>query len=92
MPEGVSPFAKIYVKGERITQSAVCTSSLAAVLPAEGRIVARQGWAGENGGLFEQPASTSCPDIRREPCISGVTSGRKFYWDSTWSRGLSCSS
>jgi len=31
-------------------------SSLAAALPAERRVSARRGWAGENHGLFEQPA------------------------------------
>ena len=32
--------------------------SLAAALPVEGRVLARQGWAGENRGLFEH--RTSC--------------------------------
>ena len=31
-------------------------SSLAAALPAERRVSARRGWAGENSGLFEHPA------------------------------------
>jgi len=31
-------------------------SSLAAALPAEQRVLARWGWAGENRGLFEHPA------------------------------------
>ena len=30
-------------------------SSLAAALPAERRVSARRGWAGENSGLFEHP-------------------------------------
>jgi hypothetical protein len=30
-------------------------SSLAAALPAERRVLARRGWAGENRGLFEHP-------------------------------------
>ena len=30
--------------------------SLAAALPAEQRVLARWGWAGENRGLFEHPA------------------------------------
>ena len=30
-------------------------SSLAAVLPAERRVLARRGWAGEKSGLFEHP-------------------------------------
>ena len=32
---------------------------LAAALPAERRVSARRGWAGENRGLFEQPARIS---------------------------------
>ena len=31
-------------------------SSLAAALPAERRVSARRGWAGENSGHFEHPA------------------------------------
>ena len=31
------------------------TSSLAAALPAEWRVLARRGWAGEKPGLFEHP-------------------------------------
>jgi hypothetical protein len=31
-------------------------SSIAAALPAERRVLARRGWAGENRGLFEHPA------------------------------------
>ncbi len=31
-------------------------SSLAAALPAERRVSARRGWAGEKSGLSEQPA------------------------------------
>ena len=31
-------------------------SSLAAALPAERRVLARRGWAGENRSLFEHPA------------------------------------
>ena len=30
-------------------------SSLTAALPAERRVLARRGWAGENRGLFEHP-------------------------------------
>jgi len=33
-------------------------SSLAAALPAERRVSARRGWAGEISGLFEHPASS----------------------------------
>ncbi len=29
--------------------------SLPAALPVERRVLARRGWAGENGGLFEHP-------------------------------------
>ena len=32
------------------------TSSLAAALLGQGRVSARQGWAGEKSGLFEHPA------------------------------------
>ncbi len=32
--------------------------SLAAALPAEWRVLARRGWAGEKSGLSEQPART----------------------------------
>jgi len=34
-------------------------SSLAAALPAERRVLARRGWAGEKSGLSEQPAVAS---------------------------------
>jgi hypothetical protein len=34
-------------------------SSLAAALPAERRVLARRGWAGEKSGLFEHPARCS---------------------------------
>jgi hypothetical protein len=34
-------------------------SSLAAAAPAERRVSARRGWAGENDGLFEHPAAYS---------------------------------
>ena len=64
---GAFPFAKIYCKGERLTRSAVCTSfasSLAAALPAEWRVSARLGWAGENRDLFEHPAK--CVPIVQE--------------------------
>ena len=33
----------------------VLASSLTAALPAERRVLARRGWAGENRGLFEHP-------------------------------------
>ena len=41
-------------------------SSLAAALPAERRVLARRGWAGENRGLFEHPAwySPVVPDVQ----------------------------
>ena len=47
--------------GRTAPQSAVDTSSgpsLAAALPAEWRVLARRGWAGEKSGLFEHPAAT----------------------------------
>jgi len=34
-------------------------SSLAAALPAERRVLARRGWAGEKSGHFEHPAQSS---------------------------------
>jgi|CXWL01.1.fsa_nt_gi hypothetical protein len=37
-------------------QSVRLAFSLAAALPAERRVSARRGWAGENGGHFEHPA------------------------------------
>ena len=49
-------------------------SSLAAALPAERRVSARRGWAGEKSRLSEQPAaghSASVNDLRRG-VISGV--------------------
>jgi len=47
--------------------------SLAAALPAERRVSARRGWAGEKSSLSEQPAgnSASVSDLRRG-VISGV--------------------
>ena len=41
-------------------------SSLAATLPAERRVLARRGWAGENRGLFEHLAGATLvvPDMR----------------------------
>ncbi len=38
----------------------------AAALPAERRVLARRGWAGENRGLFEHPArrSSFAPDVQ----------------------------
>ena len=36
-------------------------SSLTAALPAERRVLARRGWAGEKAGLFEQPAGCAGP-------------------------------
>jgi hypothetical protein len=56
---GVSPFAKSRCKGERshtICGMYLLASSLATALPAEQRVLARWGWAGENRGLFEHPA------------------------------------
>jgi hypothetical protein len=43
-------------------------SSLAAALPAERRVLARRGWAGEKSGLFEHPAKVfaSCLKAKRE--------------------------
>ena len=40
-------------------------SSLAAALPVEGRGSVRQGWAGENRGLFEHPTGCQafCPEL-----------------------------
>jgi hypothetical protein len=40
--------------------------SLAAALPAERRVLARRGWAGENRSLFEHPArgSSDVLDVR----------------------------
>ena len=42
------------------------TSSLAAALPAERRVLARRGWAGETSGLFEHPAwrASVIPDMQ----------------------------
>ena len=37
-------------------------ASLAAALPAERRVLARRGWAGEKSGLFEHPARCA-PDV-----------------------------
>ena len=34
-------------------------ASLAAALPAERRVLARRGWAGEKSGHFEHPAQSS---------------------------------
>jgi len=34
---------------------------LPAALPAERRVLARRGWAGEKSGLFEHPAETFSP-------------------------------
>ena len=41
-------------------------SSLAAALPAERRVLARRGWAGEKSGLFEHPAwcTPGIPDVQ----------------------------
>jgi hypothetical protein len=41
-------------------------SSLAAALPAERRVSARRGWAGENGGHFESPAGAESSEGREE--------------------------
>ena len=48
-------------------------SSLAAALPAERRVLARRGWAGEKSGLFEHPAwcTPGIPDVQTsevQPC------------------------
>ena len=60
--EGVFPFAKTILYGR--TAHTKCgmyllASSLAAALPAERRVLARRGWAGEKSGLFEHPARCS---------------------------------
>src|SRR6185295_18435524 len=58
---GAFPLAKIYSKGERPTQSAVCTSlgpSLAAALLGTRRVSARRGWEGEKDELFERPVGS----------------------------------
>src|SRR6059036_1088021 len=40
-------------------------SSLAAALPAERRVLARRGWAGEKSGHFEHPAGDlPCPNVQ----------------------------
>ncbi len=39
----------------------------AAASPAERRVVARRGWAGENDGLFEHPAWA--PVAARDTCV-----------------------
>mgnify|MGYP001567332610 CR=1 FL=1 len=45
--------------GSTYSSEYVFASSLAAALPAERRVTARRGWAGENRGLFEHPAALS---------------------------------
>ena len=47
-------------------QSVRLASSLAATLPAERRVLARRGWAGEKSGLFEHPAQGApvIPDVQ----------------------------
>ena len=49
--------------GRTAPRSVVCTSSgfdSPAALPAEWRVLARQGWAGEMSDLFEHPAGMYC--------------------------------
>jgi hypothetical protein len=55
---GVFPFAKIHGMGKRPheVRRYLLRSSLAAALPAEWRVLACRGWAGEKDGLFEHPA------------------------------------
>ncbi len=50
------------LRGSRY-RSVRLASSLAAALPAERRVLARRGWAGEKSGLFEHPEAivTSAP-------------------------------
>ena len=38
-----------------LTSTLACSVSLAAALPAERRVLARRGWAGEHDSLFEHP-------------------------------------
>jgi hypothetical protein len=47
-------------------QSVRLASSLAATLPAERRVLARRGWAGEKSGFFEHPVwcSPVIPDVQ----------------------------
>ena len=52
---GVYPFTKINSMGERLTRSAVCTSSVfrsLRALPGERRVLARRGWTGETVSSF----------------------------------------
>ena len=63
------PFAKAHCKGERPTPKCgmyLLGPSLAAALPAERRVLARRGWAGENRGLFEHPGG--CVLLVCHPC------------------------
>jgi len=52
-------------------------SALATALPVERRVLARRGWAGENSGLFEHPATmlTSAP---KEDSIGVLCINRVF--------------
>jgi hypothetical protein len=57
--KGVFPFAKIHLQGRMAHTKCglyLLASSLAAALYGKRRVSARQGWAGEKSGLFEQPA------------------------------------
>ena len=67
--EGVFPFAKTHCKGERPTRSAVCTSSdLHSLRPClgQGRVLARQGWAGEKVAFLSilWECSITVPHVR----------------------------
>ena len=54
-------------------------SSLAAALPAERRVLARQGWVGEMSGLFEHPAERVSVEENVECVVlNGELEGRRI--------------
>jgi hypothetical protein len=59
--------------GERLTQSAVCTSSFAAALAGEQRILARWGGQVKKDGLSEQPAGYTVSGGNPECCACSVS-------------------
>ena len=50
-------FVLASLRGSTYKNEVRLASSLAATDLRKGRVSARQGWAGENGGLFEHPTS-----------------------------------
>ena len=78
------------VRDSKLRDEVSIVSSPGAALPAERRVLARRGWAGEKSGLFEEPAGSASAILDLlQPYVSQgaksfLTSSYEMMGDGRW--------